>query len=959
MSGCSYSVDVRGTMSADVDVFSGALNDCESFEFTNTGFGNDYLSVNLSSKSCFVKDYHMVTPTLHPAPKSYVIWAVDSVECSGSSIGIDAIRVIIYRGDYNNSGLGRVPAWEPYITTLSGVLCSPSYQLSHRSVSQGELGTLDVSHSLGSSTSFSISESESVPITKSVIRSMNCESKYFSPWFQLFSLEDPTYEPSKSLNDPQLLGRISKRLFPQMFAQWAKRRAKAVNATVAGYSTAVAGRLKVQSLALRLMEGILVSILAVSAALAFLLRQPVLRGDPGPLGFYASLLKSDSSTTRALEGTGELTMKAFRAKLCEANSETSEPAIPVPTPTESQTNVAGKIKWWQPLSNRPVYRVSICVIPVALVVALEVIYQISSKNTGIATVSTQGYTKYAWIFVPSSTMALIGLAFGTIDFSARMLYPYQALKKTHAHRAMSFDPFGRIALLVAFETLRYTEFVVFAAVLAILMAPLLTVVTSGLFTAQPVRRELDVGVRLDTWFDLNQTVREPNILTASAMDLSVAALVHYQNISFPQWTYEELSFPRLEIGNDQKAALPASPVPLRVRLPATRGRMNCSVSASYKNLNLSLPSPGELLHEFPKVLTPLPCTIRSDNGTTLNCAHGLPDSYSGSSMITSVDGLRGTGSPGMKVFAGPAREMYGINTQNNRTMDIEDQQLVRQPCRDGRLHMWYMVGHGDQFFFPELSVIDCTPYAEVVYVDATFTLHTFQFDTSHPPIIDEQSTRIVSVSNSTIFNVLEPISVNAVVFDPSANFSDHITPLFQAVVSGAFADGTTLDDLLTEPGLPTLLKRMETLWGHNMAQVLQTSHGVPWSSLSDGARDAWAVAPEVTGTVVDSVEHLRLMQSAVSTRILEVLLLLMAGCGVVVVVLERKTKILPKDPGSIAAKMSLFAGSELVQMIPEGAGRWDEKAWGLEGHFFSLGWWPAKEGGRRRFGIDVGRAEES
>lgn len=106
----------------------------------------------------------------------------------------------------------------------------------------------------------------------------------------------------------------------------------------------------------------------------------------------------------------------------------------------------------------------------------------------------------------------------------------------------------------------------------------------------------------------------------------------------------------------------------------------------------------------------------------------------------------------------------------------------------------------------------------------------------------------------------------------------------------------------------------------------------------------------------------RLVQSALATRMLEGVLATMALCAATHFALTPKTRLLPYDLGSVAAKMKLFAGSRLVRMIRERNGELDDA---LLGEVLSLGWWDEEEDEaarsetgerKRRFGIDVGVA---
>lgn len=88
----------------------------------------------------------------------------------------------------------------------------------------------------------------------------------------------------------------------------------------------------------------------------------------------------------------------------------------------------------------------------------------------------------------------------------------------------------------------------------------------------------------------------------------------------------------------------------------------------------------------------------------------------------------------------------------------------------------------------------------------------------------------------------------------------------------------------------------------------------------------------------------------------------MALCAALHFALTPKTRILPFDPGSVAARLSLFSGSRLIRMLREHEGELEDA---LQGETLRLGWWDEEENEaarsetgerKRRFGIDVGVA---
>lgn len=110
----------------------------------------------------------------------------------------------------------------------------------------------------------------------------------------------------------------------------------------------------------------------------------------------------------------------------------------------------------------------------------------------------------------------------------------------------------------------------------------------------------------------------------------------------------------------------------------------------------------------------------------------------------------------------------------------------------------------------------------------------------------------------------------------------------------------------------------------------------------------------ITGTLTFTRE--RVVQDAMSTYVLIGLLSLMLVCLGLVFIFSPTGPLLPKSPGSIAARMSLIAGSQFVrdlreERIPRNLSRMkDDKI----SKAARLGWWTEDDGRTFRWGIDIG-----
>ena len=224
-------------------------------------------------------------------------------------------------------------------------------------------------------------------------------------------------------------------------------------------------------------------------------------------------------------------------------------------------------------------------------------------------------------------------------------------------------------------------------------------------------------------------------------------------------------------------------------------------------------------------------------------------------------------------------------------------------------------------------------------------LPEYSIDLSHPPETDESTTKFFSHDTITQGFLLDDgmQSINT--------SSDYFTPFFANLVDSP--DGISMSDF-TVPNFPDLLiNAFEHQYQVLMAQTMNTDFRSPNVSASTPLMKATLTTGGPT----------RLFQNHVSTFILQALLSIMTICAILSWVFMDTSRVLPKNPCSIAALASLLAGSDLLRDLPITAeDQWlDDKQLSqrglFDGYFFGLGWW-RNQGAEPRFGIDIGRPEK-
>lgn len=451
-----------------------------------------------------------------------------------------------------------------------------------------------------------------------------------------------------------------------------------------------------------------------------------------------------------------------------------------------------------------------------------------------------------------------------------------------------------MTVFALWDSIRYRQFAVLATGISVLFAPMLTIVVSGLYYPQNVPFTHSAIAQQLTWFN------------SSSLDLSfintkddylqrvVTELVVFGNLSYPEWTYDEVALPKIAIqpvdgiGGGKNYLKDATS--FNARLPAVRGIMNCTTVPIERILNT------EMLGKYLML--------------NISSAEYCGDNYP---WLTIVNiNTSATGYFGELYSNGPndcpsIYTYFGHVTQGKQTVD-------------------------------NLTILYCSPFVQQLEVNTTVILPDLRIDTSHPPIADEST--VVFFSNQT-YDFLD-VEFQGFTF----NFSDEQhDEFFTALIFGKF--GVPAAELL-DPH--TLINASEHLYRIIMAQVFNTAFRINLTSTT------------LNGTYTNPYRA-RMQQSAISTRLLQALLALLFFCAVAAYVFMDPRNVLPKNPYTIAAVGSLLAGSELLRLVPPGAEWWDDKEMSRRGFFeewvYSLGWWEnGVEGRKRRFGIDIRKAQK-
>lgn len=318
----------------------------------------------------------------------------------------------------------------------------------------------------------------------------------WSMWFTMLNATQPQNSLSNFRNT-SLVIELPKRVWQGLAAYVVKQEyTYPTNQTTSGTIMSAQGRICVQMLPLRLLEALMALLFLSCIGLCFL--QPAaLHRDPTSLGGHVMILARSSGLVQLLESHGAASKKTLRSNLSgflvsySQHLPPDSPAIALQQSCQGEEKLAsdyhGLQEWWCPISVRWWFRVCVLVATLGIMVALEVLFHISARRNGLGDVSLDDYSKYMWTLLPTSVLAVVGLLFSMIDSTARTLHPFQLLRKGGVTLAeIIYDPARQVSLMAVIRAAWKRHFPLLWAILPGLLAPVLTVVTSGLYTVVPI-----------------------------------------------------------------------------------------------------------------------------------------------------------------------------------------------------------------------------------------------------------------------------------------------------------------------------------------------------------------------------------------------------------------------------------------------------------------------------------------
>ncbi|KAI0888810.1 uncharacterized protein GGS22DRAFT_152402 [Annulohypoxylon maeteangense] len=546
-----------------------------------------------------------------------------------------------------------------------------------------------------------------------------------------------------------------------------------------------------------------------------------------------------------------------------------------------------------PLVLHPTSRTAMSVVVILVVVTLEYLFQRSDKGSGIVDLENTDRVPYAWTILPAIVLSLISIYYGTVETQMRLLAPYNnLLKGSKFELTLSLDLVDRFAITSLVSAAKFKLHMVVASIATSFVAFFLTIAASSLFSSMDVPNpSTDVQLSALNTF---------NYATFWDANYDDGSLILGASLDYSPFTYEDLAFPQLQLNKEQSNkssnTMQSDDIDITATVPAARSSLGCrifdssAIQASFEpNSNVAMTSP-------------LNIKISQDNCTDVTIQVDDLQDWVASNFYF------GIANPGSTSWRGA---------------DWVDTQA--QNCGD-YLYAWGQVPDKTRNNVSAVSAMVCNETAQELNVKATFLGPSLEIRPDHSPQPDEDSAHVVSqfpVCQDGLFRKENCKDMGAMYENLRHIDTPHVLDRFFSILTspaGRLAlDVASLgDESAAQSVSDAIISQHKMLRAHAFG-----SAGRLWPNSTDSSSDDNTTSTQAAFSLPAKIQYTttrtRLVQDAISTRILEGLLLAILFLSLLSWYAMPNTKLLPRDPCSIASVVALLADGNIFDLLPPNA----------------------------------------
>ncbi|KAL3428247.1 hypothetical protein PVAG01_01756 [Phlyctema vagabunda] len=892
-----------------------SIDGTQVFAFQTSGFPNDNYASTFEPVSCSDDDI-----------LDHVLLAVSHATEANGEIGIAEMGAVICRPDYSIT-TSRV-TFSPALPTRQKKLEIEREANEERLAISG-FGSSDLSVAVrGSTQSLFLQSTNTDEISENTDSFFTLMAHNIGP-----VVGNSTLKP---LLDTAVLVTQAEKVFVGVAAQLASQSLLAPRMSkITGSIDYEETRLHVHQTTVILLVLLLALLIISTIAVLFTRPIKVVPRDPATISGLLILLRKSELLQGLLRDTGFLRSSALENVL-ENNSYSTELMTPdseeqqfliCVNPTEVEMRESTKEykkptnKWWRPMGSLTWFKLLSIALPATLIISLEVIQQLSDRRNGFVTINRNtNTTVFGTKYIPAAVMFVISLLHGTLYSTAAVFAPYQTLRKPGAStsRTITVNHLSSVPLATVWTATKIRHWPVVATSISVVVSAFLTIFVANLYTVSAVAGTRDITLQRIDEFDLAWNNSYSNDNKAG----SFGNLIEYWNITYPQWTYEDLVFPKISLETGPVYSAGDS---VKLTIPAYRGVLNCTET----------PVDETIVTVDPDVrFDPINITGILRNTCPGGERQDMPYSISalqtlGGSLFGTMDYIHFTNGASLEVGEPGMGFVGGFQPPDN---DLGCPSLA---FGFGE----YLDGDSTQ---ATASTFTCTQLIQEVMTEALFSLPSFSLDLTDPPRRNESTARFVSDDAGNLIREYQHTATLAQYF-----YNESAASFFDIVLHGRDKHEPT--GLLGESNVGSLINASARVYGRYMAQTISLNMRTE------------SPAPTTVAGLLQQRNQLKVHQNRVSKITLQVCLGLMVSCAAAYWILMDTKELLPRNPSSIASVASWLTGNSLwendrivgpVETVSDKELQHDNR---LGKTKFAFGCWGDSEivNPDKRFGIDV------
>ena len=539
-----------------------------------------------------------------------------------------------------------------------------------------------------------------------------------------------------------------------------------------------------------------------------------------------------------------------------------------------------------PAFLRPISTYSVAAFLGSLILLIELMLHKSLLHEGLGSVDSDDILHYGITISFALAFGILALCLRSIDFELRTLAPYQSMKGLAVPKAsINLDLLNKTVPRIILSEIRSSSYYSLAATITTLLASLLTIFLNPMF--QATKESNNSAVQLPSMASLydphvNSTNEKAPSLPQVTLEGLTSSLILRKNLSYPQFTYENLAF------------LPT----------AFENQAGDTDGSNFQDGDL-----GRVHATLPAVRTNLTCTPYS-----LSIVRCDP-----CDLETQYDPFRGAwdclNGPDINSVTDMNRAIVGLN----RSEHIFGRTASTDYC--GHYFTWGRIERTSEGGVKlNAASIYCNETAEMLDLHTTFTSPNLLIDPAYPPQPDELSTRGSTMRYRKIFDDIQDMGLLSESTQPTLfKRIRQFDPFFELLITSPYA--LPLSDLGDLSKFDKVVSAISFQHGLIQAQAarLYMRGEEAYSPLDTNATVIRNLIEKMNNTdpyaaEVEVTRH-RLVQNPVVSRILEALLGTILLLHLLRHFLGPRPNILPRSPRSIASGLAFIAGGNLFDFL--------------------------------------------